>query len=347
MAEMSNALVLSAGGILGAFQAGAISTILKQKQYAPSAIFGSSAGALNGAFLVDRAGRQMSQADRIDWAKAGDDLVQFWLDRITGPDVLWEARGNLEIGGQICNDNFRGALKTEGTRRRKLYRDIVREEIDGDNLRRSCIHYHPGTVDLFSGKIEFPDSSDPDIVELIIASSAIPIAMDIVEIQRAGQLVPFVDGGTRDVAPLSRAVESNYTNIKCIVCQSENLTSRNFPPRTLKRLMARLMSIIINETVNNDLKTIDRYKQLLNGANPAALDKTLNAYNNVQCVTIIRPDAELDYDDMNFTSEDIKEMIGKGAEAATEGLTNEFRSLQEVKQLKPTGSFTICWDRPS
>lgn len=344
MAEMSNALVLSGGGILGAFQAGAISAVLKQKQNAPSAIFGSSAGALNGAFLVDRAHRQMSETGRIDWAKAGDDLVQFWLDRITGPDVLWKARGNLEIGLQICGDNFRGVLETEG-----LYRNIVRDEIDGDNVKRSGIRYHPGTVDLFSGKIEYPDSSDPDIVELIIASSAIPIAMDVVEIRRAGQLVPFVDGGTRDVAPLSRAVESNYTNIVCIVCQSENLTSDNFPPRTLRRLMARLMSIIINETVNNDLKTIDRYKTLLNNVDLSmgALDETFNAYNNVQCVTIIRPDAELPYDDMNFTPKDINEMIGKGAAAATQGFANKFGSLQEVEQLESAESFTICWERPS
>lgn len=344
MAEMSNALVLGAGGILGAFQAGAISAILKQEENAPSAIFGSSAGALNGAFLADRAGRQMSEAGRIDWAKAGDDLVQFWRDRIRGPDVLWRARGTLAIAGQICGDDFRGLLRTEGTRRRKLYRNIVRDEIDEGNLERSGIHYHPGTVDLFSGRIEYPDSSDPDIVELIIASSAIPIAMDIVEIRRAGQLVPFVDGGTRDVAPLSRAVESNCTDIICIVCQSENLTSRNFPPRTLKRLMARLMSIIINETVNNDLKTIDRYKQLLAEAPPAALDQTFRAYNNLRCVTIIRPNAELDYDDMNFTRDDIKKMIDKGIAAANEGLTNKFGSLQEANQLKPTESFKICWE---
>jgi len=349
MAEASNAFVLSGGGILGAFQAGAISAVIKQQQFVPSGIFGSSAGALNGAFLADRAGRQMSETGRIDWPKLGDDLVQFWLDRITGPDALWEARGELEVARQICRDNFRGVIKTDATPPKKLYRNIVREEIKKENLEGSGLNYHAGAVDLFSGKIEFPGSSDPDIVELIIASSAIPIAMDVVDIPRAGASVPFADGGTRDVAPLSRAVENDYTNIVCIVCQSQNLTSRNFPPRTLKRLMGRLMSIIINETVNNDLQVIDRYKTLLKNLaiSVEALDKTFIAYNNLQCVTIIRPDVELDYDDMDFTRDDIREMIAKGAAAATEGLTNRFRSLQDVKQLKPMGSFKICWEFPS
>jgi NTE family protein len=86
MAETSNAFVLSGGGILGTFQAGAISAMLKQKQFTPSGIFGSSDGALNGAFLADRAGRQMASTGRIDWARVADDLVKFWRSRITGPD---------------------------------------------------------------------------------------------------------------------------------------------------------------------------------------------------------------------------------------------------------------------
>lgn len=64
---MKNALVLGGGGIKGAFQAGVLSVILADKDYAPAGIFGSSTGALNGAFLADRAGRQ-SLTGTVDWA---------------------------------------------------------------------------------------------------------------------------------------------------------------------------------------------------------------------------------------------------------------------------------------
>jgi NTE family protein len=345
MTQMTNALVLSAGGILGAFQAGAISAILKQKQYAPNGIFGSSAGAINGAFLADRAGRQMSGTGRIDWARVGDELVQFWRQQITGPNVMWKARSNREIALQICGKNFRGLLETEGTPQHELYRKRLRDEIKKNNLKHSGVDYRPGTVDLFSGRIEYPYISDNDIIDFIIASSAIPIAMDCVEIKRNRVLVPFVDGGTRDVAPLSRAVEEGYTNIICIACQSENLTSENFPPRTIKRLMPRLMTIVINETVNNDLKTIDRYKQLFKKANlkKANMGKIFQAYDAVKSIRVIRPDKELDYDDMNFTRKDIKELIDKGIAAAAKSLANKFRNLQQMKASKVSGGFTIRW----
>jgi NTE family protein len=335
MTESGNALVLSAGGILGAFQAGAISKILTKDELVPNGIFGSSAGAINGAFLADRAGRQMSTEGKVRWAEIGRQLIEFWERRITGPDVLWRARDYADIGWDLLWDNFRGLLETKG------YRDIVRSEIDRNNFTMAPVNYHPGTVDLFSGKIEYPDKSDQSIVDYVIASSAIPIAMDFVEIDN----VPFVDGGTRDVAPLSRAVEENYTKVICIVCQSEQLTSRTFPPRKLSRLFSRLMSIIINETVNNDLKTIDRYKRLFqqHGLTRADLGQPLNSYNLLQEVRIIRPRSELDYDDMNFDSDDIKEMIKLGSDAASDSLDNVLPSFKELLDSDISGSFTIRW----
>lgn len=338
MPKGTNALVLSAGGIQGAFQAGAISELLTK--HTPDGIFGSSAGALNGAFLSDRAGRQMSSAGQIDWVRLGQELIQFWQQRVTGPKVLWRARDRGEIAYQICRKNFRGVLDTE-----KLYWRIIREEITKKNLEDSGVDYHPGAVNLFSGNIEYPTAADKDIVDLIVASSAIPIAMDSVQIKRGRISVPFVDGGTRDVAPLSRAAEEGYTNIICVLCQSENLTSTDFPARTLSRLMSRLMTIIINETVNNDLKTIDRDKKIFKQLDIKKLkvDKISESHNAIESITIIRPDKELDYDDMKFGRKDIKEMINKGRAAAGSGLKNVFPDLETAKSTKLKGGFTIRW----
>lgn len=51
------AFVLSGGSIKGAFQAGVITDLLTSGSFMPDAIYGTSVGSLNGAFLADRAGR--------------------------------------------------------------------------------------------------------------------------------------------------------------------------------------------------------------------------------------------------------------------------------------------------
>lgn len=352
------ALVLGAGGIVGAFQAGAASVILKDKAYAPDAIFGSSAGALNGAFLADRAGRSTGP---ISWPEVADELIRFWKENITRPGAIWRQRGEVEIGSQICRNNFRGLLKTEADpptvlqpRPRPLYRDIVRREIVPANLRTAeakGVLYSPGAVDMFTSKIDYARPSDPEILNLVIASSAIPIAMDCVDIPRGGKDDPdhpFIDGGTRDVAPLSHAIKEGYQNIVCVACQSQDLDYREFPPRTLARSMARVMSIVINETVNNDLRTIDAIKRVLkkSGLSRDKFDKGLQAYFDMSEVTVIRPIKEIDVDEMDFDSKDISRMIDEGIDTATKWHDNRqvFDSLQEaMDKSDPLGSFTVAW----
>jgi NTE family protein len=333
---MTNALVLSAGGVAGAFQAGALSVILKKKEYAPDAIFGSSAGALNGAFLAHHAG---GSSGPVNWASIGDELVGFWKQRITEPKVIWKARRRARILEEICTHDFHGLINADG------FRHIVREQINPRNLiaaKKNGLEYRPGTVDLITGEILYPDASDQNIVDLIIASAAIPVAMDCLDIPLGSQTHPFVDGGTRDVAPLSRAIEKHYKNIICIVCQSQKLKELDvlkFKPRDLAQLMGRLMNIIINETVNNDLLTIHGFKDLLKklkkrGLEREELEERLQAYFDLHCLTVIRPEEELSVDDMHFNSENISEMIDKGVEIATKVLA----------KIPVSGSYTICWE---
>jgi NTE family protein len=357
---MTNALVLSAGGVWGAFQAGALSVVLKRKEYAPDGIFGSSAGALNGAFLADGAGRSSGP---VDWPGIGDELVDFWKKNITAPRVLWERRELGELGLDVlCGDKFRGLLATEKEpggfplprHPRSLFRDIVRRQIIPGNLtaaRDNGVHYSPGTVDLFTGDIVYPEASDPDILKLIIASTAIPVAMDCVDVSRGRKTHSFVDGGTRDVAPLSRAIQNHYRNIICIVCQSQQLKELDegeVRPRNLAQLVARLMNIVVNETVNNDLRIIDGFKNLIkkSGLTRDKVDERLQAYYDLQCVTIIRPEEEIPVDDMNFNKQDIINMIHAGEVIAKNVLENDkvFGSLDEAhKSRKAFGSFQICW----
>jgi len=74
------ALVLSGGSIKGAFQAGAIKTIL-DNDYVPSSIHGISIGSLNGAFLANKAGQDGN--GQLPWKTYAQDLQDFWFEKIT------------------------------------------------------------------------------------------------------------------------------------------------------------------------------------------------------------------------------------------------------------------------
>src|ERR1035441_8454175 len=79
------ALVLSGGSIKGAFQVGAIEYLLGDGGFQPDFIYGMSVGALNGAFLVDRAGQQaVKDKDQpVNWKSIGKELTSFWTTNIT------------------------------------------------------------------------------------------------------------------------------------------------------------------------------------------------------------------------------------------------------------------------
>ena len=97
----NHALVLSSGGVLGAYEIGVIKALFKGEsattdytQLNPGIVCGSSIGAFNAAFLV-------SQLDETDWVTAVERLEQVWLDSIApthGRNGAYRIRGNpLEL----------------------------------------------------------------------------------------------------------------------------------------------------------------------------------------------------------------------------------------------------------
>lgn len=352
---MKNALVLGAGGVAGAFQAGALSVLLKKEEYAPAGIFGSSAGALNGAFLADRAGRA---GGPIDWARIGEELVDFWRNEITEPGKLWIQGGNAGQG-------HRGVYRTQanppgpGPGNPPLFWDIIREQIDPNNLRKAeekGVAYTAGAVDLIRGDIRYPSVDDPDIVDYIIASTAIPVLFDSRDITRDNAVDSFVDGGTRDVAPVSAAVKMGYDNIACVICHPFTLkpAATSFEPRNLEHLIGRIFSIVINETVNNDVSTIDLIKRLLtSGAlekQPAPVRQALSPYLQLKSATIIRPRSNSRaeaIDDFAFGTDDIKAVIDEGIEAAGDLFDKSLPSpaFAPSAAKSPGGSYIMRWDQ--
>jgi NTE family protein len=313
-------LVLSGGSIKGAFQAGAVAQLLRDG-FVPDVITGISIGSLNAAFIADQAGRSVLKHQPIDWPAVGDALEEFWRTNVTRPASIIEPVSNPALAGSILLTRFEGFVTTGPLRH------LIQSTLDIANIRACPAVISVGAVNVVDGRLTNAKKDSPNFIDYVLASAALPLIMPLVKVGSAH----FTDGGIRDIAPLASAIEQGANDIVCVLCQAEHLAAHNFNQRSLFQLADRLMDIISNEILANDLLRRTRFQQLI-----AALDDRLgtqNAYDlRVQVFSpigldlraeavlprVIRPADEIDVDLQSFTSDDIKKMLADGRFTATQ-----------------------------
>ncbi len=292
------ALVLGGGSIKGAFQAGAIAEVLA-RGCAPRIITGISVGALNGAFLTERAGR--GAAGSVDWPAIGAELEQFWKANVRKPDDIIEVRSKGKVALSALFARFDGLVKTD------RLQALVRKELNEDNIRNSPVALYAGSVNLADGEIVYAHRGFPNLLEYIIASTAIPIMMPIFMIGNR----PYYDGGMRDIAPLKQAIDAGATEIICIACQPLKTGGADFNRGNILHLVDRVVTIMTNEILRNDLE----YARFLNEYCPR--DGTppesgpLRGYRYIP-IRIIQPAMPIEVQIDSFTRQDIAAMLTLG-----------------------------------
>ncbi len=298
------ALVLSGGSIKGAFQAGAIKTIL-DNDYIPSSIHGISIGSLNGAFLANKAGQDGNS--KLLWKKYAQDLQDFWFEKVTSFSAIGKERSKFSIFWDVIRGKYKSLIKTE-----KLQR-LIRELFDEESLKACPIPFYAGTVNISTGELVSATSkSHPNnFIDYIIASTAIPVVMPISNI--SGQ--PLLDGGLRDVTPLKNAIDSGAEQIICVLCQPSKLDDVRFNTGNLLLLMNRLMEIIVNETVNNDVARAERINDQISARFPTTKVDPQTGHRIID-IKVIRPKHSLDIELTDFDENDIKRIFAKGQKRA-------------------------------
>jgi len=294
------ALVLGGGSLKGAFQAGAIQAVL-ETGFEPDAIYGISVGSLNASFLANAAARQSLETGSINWPKAGRDLFEFWIRNITKPEDVALIRSRFMLGFNTLMSRFDGLLDNSPIQ------NLLKSHLDLEVLRKGPIMLKVGAVDIINGDMVYVDQHDENILDYIMASSALPFLMPSVAIG-GDHRKAFMDGGIREVAPLRVAIEDGATEIVCVACHARRVFNEHINYRSLLTLVERIKDIMINQIVNNDIAWAERYaeREKLNG--------------RVLPLTIIRPDEPLRLNIMKFTSDDIGHLIVQGYQAATQVL---------------------------
>ncbi len=316
-----NVLVLSGGSVEGSFQAGAIKAVI-EKGIFPDVIYGVSVGSLNGAFMANLAGQKYKPGaplTQADWDDIAQQLWNFWTDKIRAPKDVAITRSVITDAWNILFKGFNGLANTAPITAK------IDSVLNLEWLQNAPVVIKVGSVDVITGELLYKKPSDDGFIDYVKGSMAIPVEMPPTLYQNK----VLFDGGTREVAPIGTALNDeslsgSEVNIIAIVCQSAKLTDENnFNPGDLMTLADRLLDIVVNNNVDNDIKYVDIINRLVDEANNLhVMLPTLQKYSHVEH-SVIRPAKELTIDITTFTAKDIEANLFLGYETARQQLSKQ------------------------
>jgi NTE family protein len=215
---MTTAFVLSGGGSLGAVQVGMLQA-LEQVGVRPDLLIGTSAGAMNAAYV---AGRGMN-------ADALSDLAGIWA-RLRRQDVF-------------PVDPVRHLLALRGTQASLCSNDSLRRlvaaHIPYRRLEEATIPVHLVATDVLSGEEVL--LSEADAVDAVLASAAIPAVFPPVAVN--GNLL--WDGGIADNAAISQALSLGADRV--FILPAGVACALDQPPRGALASALHALSVLIEQ----------------------------------------------------------------------------------------------------
>jgi NTE family protein len=216
----STALVLCGGGAHGALEVGFVQA-LEELGIRYDHVFGSSIGALNGAFLAGGA----SPAGLADLWRAAR------LRRFARPNWRWLTHPRTQPG-----------LLSLAALRRFLETHLPVRRFEDLPIPLSIV-----TTDLLTGRACYWEG-EGDLVDPLLASMSVPGIFPPVILDGH----PHIDGGVADNAPLTRAADRGYRRALLIECACAAPCSR--PPAGLIGVVGRAFEIALARKHRAELK---------------------------------------------------------------------------------------------
>lgn len=282
------ALVLSGGGAKGAFQMMAEKYAREQKGYEWDIIAGVSAGALNGMMLA------MEKYARLEELWWNITRGQVMTGRLNFWSVLKIALGAKAIYG---ND--------------PLW-ELIQREYEPDRIKTD---FRIGTVSLQMGKYVRFTPSDPGFDRAVLASTAIPLIWDPVDV--SPNYKEMVDGGVRTISPLGDVIRDDPDEIVIINCSPAEPPTHISPFRNALDIGVHVMDIMLNEILVTDIREFLRINKNVQEAAAGGSKlysrkgKLYKAYN----YKLIEPEEHLG-DTLDFSREMIRMRMDAGWETA-------------------------------
>lgn len=200
---MKRALVISGGGAKGAWAGGLVQYLIEEKNYDWDMYFGSSTGSLVIPLTSLKEMERLKEA----YINVDNDAI-FSLDPFTkkGKINIWNAawriiRGKTSLGE---SNNLHERIKTMFTEE-----DFDKVKENGKDLFACAVDYTEGVAKFAHNK----EVSYNGYVDATWASTSVPLAMDLVEINGSG----YLDGGVIQHVPIQKAIDMGADEIDVIV----------------------------------------------------------------------------------------------------------------------------------
>lgn len=261
-------LILSGGGANGAFQVGAMRSLI-DAGYEFDVIAGVSVGAINGALYAQ---------DEFEV------LEDMWLNKLSN-DKVYKRKVNLW--------NIMKALlfRKSSILSNKPLQNMLNEYLDYSKLKKNLVI---GTVDLVHGTYEsntfYPieelelftkveDKNLNDIMtsttdfykNIVLASTVIPLLWKPVKVIRGNDKNSLlIDGGVRNNIPAEDLnVEiDRLDEVVVISCNPSIPEQRAFKKLTLKSILERSFKLVLNEGLQEDIGDLPKNSMFISPSEP-------------------------------------------------------------------------------
>jgi NTE family protein len=221
------AFVLSGGASLGAVQVGMLRA-LYERHIKPDVIVGTSAGALNGAYI----------ASRPQTPPTADSLARIWRELHRGQvfpvNPLTGLLGFLGIRDHLVPES--------GLER------LIERHVQCPELEEFPIPLHVVAVDVVTGQ-ELRLSQGP-VLEAVLASAAIPGVLQPVSWEGR----TLMDGGVANNTPISHAVALGADEI--YVLPAGRACALEAPPRGALGMTLHAMTLLVQRRLEADIEAL-------------------------------------------------------------------------------------------
>jgi NTE family protein len=222
---MKRAFVLSGGASLGAIQVGMLHALF-ERGIAPEVIVGTSAGAINGAFI----------ASREPTVATAEELGEIWRGLRRG--AVFPANPLTGFIGFIGRSDH---LVPAGSLRR-----LIARHTEVERLEDMPVPLHVVVTDVLSGE-ELRLSHGP-AVDAVLASAAIPGVFAPVEVEGRR----LTDGGVSDNTPISHAIELGADEI--YVMPTGYACALHNPPGGALAMLLHATSLLIQQRLHLEIE---------------------------------------------------------------------------------------------
>jgi NTE family protein len=223
------AFVLAGGASLGAIEVGMLRA-LYERDIAPELIVGTSAGALNGAYIASRPTTvDTAQTLGMMW-RAVTTLEVFPPNPVTAAAGLLGARDYL--------------VSNSGVKR------LLRKNAQFTRMEDAAIPLHVIATDVLTGREIRISTGDAE--SAVLASAAIPGVFPPIAREDGRELI---DGGVADNTPISHAVELGARTVYVLPTGAPCALRK--PPRGAIQMLVHAIALLINERLARD---IERYR---------------------------------------------------------------------------------------